>query len=112
MGADLRYFYIVFYLRLRLRLFFVGGRVGFVKFDISYNRDEKDIIKVKEEKLDKFEILVMEREREKFRLEYLFGVFNLMDRLRFLGGFFLFLFGVDRFFFFFRVCGDFIRRKV
>lgn len=61
MGADLRYFYIVFYLRLRLRLFFVGDWV-----DIRYKRDEKDIIKVKEENLDKFGILVMKREWEKF----------------------------------------------
>lgn len=96
MGADLRHPHTVSHSRSRSRSPLVGGRVGSAKSDTSYNRDEKDIIKVKEEKLDKPETSAMEREREKFRPEYLLGASNLMDRSRLLGGPSPFPFGADR----------------
>lgn len=96
MGGDVRHPHTVSHSRSRSRSPLVGGRVGSAKSDTSYNRDEKDIIKIKEEKPDKPETSVMDRDREKFRPDYLLGASNLMDRSRLLGGPSPFQFGAER----------------
>ncbi|XP_061197296.1 autism susceptibility gene 2 protein-like isoform X2 [Saccostrea echinata] len=94
-GGDVRHPHTISsHSRSRSRSPLVGGRVGSAKSDSSYNRDEKDIIKVKEEKVDEPEVSALDR--DKFRPDYLLGASNLMDRSRLLGGPSQFPFGADR----------------
>ncbi|XP_048772958.1 autism susceptibility gene 2 protein-like isoform X3 [Ostrea edulis] len=95
-GGDVRHPHTISHSRSRSRSPLVGGRVGSAKSDVSYSRDEKDIIKVKEEKPDNLETSLMERDRDKFRPDYLLGASNLMDRSRLLGGPSPFPFGAER----------------